>query len=235
MDPSKDALAINPSGAPPNFVDPPSLQGTILGSGITLMIISAALLSLRLYANLRHTGRLGVDDVLCLIGWTTAVALWAITYSMAADGTSRHAWDVPLSLINESYMKRTFAQEIIGTCSMWAVKACVLTLFIRIFNSVRWMRVTAYILLVLTGIFHLACVAIWIANTAPHPGMKWASIDQLEKSSSKLLTGTVVATGVFSVAVDCIMFALPFPIIAGLQLGTRQKIRLILVFSVALW
>lgn len=176
-----------------------------------------------------------MGPVLCVFGWTTASALWLITYSLATDGIARHAWDVPFSVINPSYMKRTFAQEIIGTCAMWAVKACILTLFIRIFDSVRWMRVTSYIILTVAGLFYLASIAIWIAFCAPRPGRDWASIDLLQTSSSKLVTTTVVATGVFSVAIDCAMFVLPFPIIVGLQLDWDKKIRLIVVFSVALW
>ncbi|KAH7383206.1 hypothetical protein BKA66DRAFT_570245 [Pyrenochaeta sp. MPI-SDFR-AT-0127] len=236
-DPSKIPLAPNPNGNPPNFVDPPTLEHTIHSFGIALMIISVVLLLLRLYANLKHTGRFRLDDgkyFLCIIGWATASALWIITDSIAADGIARHAWDVPRSVITTSYMKRTFAQEIIGTCAMWVVKACILTLFIRIFDSVRWMRMSAYAILIIAGLFYLASIAIWVAYCAPRPGKNWDSDDLLRTSSSKLVTITVVATGVASVAIDCTMFVLPFPIIAHLQLDWNKKIRLVIVFSVAL-
>ncbi len=55
-------IAPNPSGAPPNFINPPSLEGVFLGEGISLITISTVLLSIRLVANYKHVGKLYFDD-----------------------------------------------------------------------------------------------------------------------------------------------------------------------------
>lgn len=65
MDPNNQnnpALMPNPSGAPPNYVNPPSLDGDLLGLGIALVVVSTFTLSLRLYANFQTPGKLGFDD-----------------------------------------------------------------------------------------------------------------------------------------------------------------------------
>lgn len=61
-DHSNTSLTGNPSGAPPNFVDPPSLEPAFLGVGISLMIISTILVTIRIYSNYKHTGKLYSDD-----------------------------------------------------------------------------------------------------------------------------------------------------------------------------
>jgi hypothetical protein len=62
IDPLDLALAPNPSGDPPNFIDPPSLEPAFLGVGISLMVISSILVTVRIYTNYRHTGKLYIDD-----------------------------------------------------------------------------------------------------------------------------------------------------------------------------
>lgn len=62
MDLSKIPLALNPNGSPPNFIDPPSLEPAFLGVGISLITLSAILLSIRILANYKHAGKLWVDD-----------------------------------------------------------------------------------------------------------------------------------------------------------------------------
>jgi hypothetical protein len=55
-------MAVNPHGQPPNFVDPPSLKTPMLNVGITLIVVSGPLLTLRLYANSKHSRKLYLDD-----------------------------------------------------------------------------------------------------------------------------------------------------------------------------
>lgn len=56
------ALAPNPSGAAPNFVDPPSLIGTIQAVGITFAIVALVLIISRLYVRFHQKNVLGLDD-----------------------------------------------------------------------------------------------------------------------------------------------------------------------------
>lgn len=59
---SKVFLALNPNGDPPNFIDAPSLESAVLGVGTSLMLTSIIFVTLRLYTNIKHVGKLGIDD-----------------------------------------------------------------------------------------------------------------------------------------------------------------------------
>lgn len=55
-------LAPNPSGAPPNFVDPPSLTPAFLGIGIAFIIVCSILIVLRVFTYLKTLGKVHLDD-----------------------------------------------------------------------------------------------------------------------------------------------------------------------------
>lgn len=62
MDLSTIPLAVNPSGAPPNFVNPDSLANTVFGVGLALSLLSTHFVSLRLYTNWTNARRLALSD-----------------------------------------------------------------------------------------------------------------------------------------------------------------------------
>lgn len=113
--------------------------------------------------------------------------------------------------------------------TLWASKAAILTLFIRIFGTLEWLRLTCYGLLVFTFLFYGSIIAISAILCVPPPGSTWnaATLKKCEHDGPML-----VVNGVFGVVADLILFALPFPVIVRLNLGRKKKIGLIVVFSI---
>ena len=109
---------------------------------------------------------------------------------------------------------------------MWASKAAIIALYLRIFGSVRWLRLTSYGLLVFTFLFYWSNVVIAAAFCIPEKGAPW-NATALQKCGRPVTT--VVLNGVFGVAADIVLFAMPLPIILKLQLG-RKKTGLTVVF-----
>ncbi|KAF4618369.1 hypothetical protein G7Y89_g14931 [Cudoniella acicularis] len=62
FDPNTTPLSLNPSGAPPNFVNPQSQALTVLGTGILLTILSTLCVCTRLYTSLKSAKKLHLDD-----------------------------------------------------------------------------------------------------------------------------------------------------------------------------
>ncbi|KAH6637849.1 hypothetical protein C7974DRAFT_149182 [Boeremia exigua] len=239
LDPGMDLMttpmAPNPSGEPPNFVNPPSLKNATLSVGVLLIVISGFMLTLRLFAKWKHSKEFHLDDVFCLFGWICAIAYWAISYSMVLGGSSgRHAWDTPIGVIlAPTYMKRMLSQTILGGFNMWMVRAAVLLFYIRIFNSVRWVRYTSWGVIILSGILYTSGIFLSIANCAPRAGKSWNSVS-FAKCSDPIVSRFFIASGVASVITDCITFAIPFPIIVRLQLSSKKRLGLLIVFSLAI-
>lgn len=133
--------------------------------------------------------------------------------------------DIQVSNIEQ----RSVAMNIIIGPAMWASKAAILALYIRLFGTRKWLRLTCYGLLVFTFLFYWSNVAITLVFCIPSSGGPWDAA-VLEKCAN---TGpAVVINGVFGVVADLVLVALPFPIILGLHLGRKNKIGLTVVFSI---
>lgn len=113
--------------------------------------------------------------------------------------------------------------------TLWASKAAILTLFIRIFRTLKWLRLTCYGLLVFTFLIYGSIIAINAVLCVPPPGSTWnaATLKKCEHHGPAL-----VVNGVFGVVVNLIIFALPFPVIIRINLGRKKKIGLTVVFSI---
>lgn len=67
LDLSQVPLAANPSGAPPNFIDPPSFAHLIYGLVDTLMAITILFVALRIMSTFNKKNSLKADDCTCHI------------------------------------------------------------------------------------------------------------------------------------------------------------------------
>lgn len=59
---SKIPMAENPNGNPPNFVNPPTQNATVLAVGLPFAIISTCFVVLRLVTNFKNLRHFGLDD-----------------------------------------------------------------------------------------------------------------------------------------------------------------------------
>ena len=106
----------------------------------------------------------------------------------------------------------------------------VFTLYLRLFGTVRWMRIACWIGIILTAPFFLQMVPVCGVYLFPHGNEGWDL--RLGAKGSKLQTPSLIL-GTFNVVSDIYVFILPLPILYGLNLSLRKRIGLIGVFVVS--
>ncbi|KAJ4368376.1 hypothetical protein N0V83_006733 [Neocucurbitaria cava] len=191
VDLTKVPLAANPSGAPPNFVDSPSLAAVTYGMTCTMMVLAYSLVALRL------------------------------------NKTSHHAWDTPISSINATWFKRNAALCLLYGPAMFFAKTAVCTLYLRIFNTVVWMRYTVIGAIVFFGCTYFSMVPVYIAFSFPYGDEQWdlplaAKVGRADRMA--------IVTGVINVISDIFLLTIPLPIIMKLNLSLRKRLGLAAVF-----
>jgi hypothetical protein len=122
-------------------------------------------------------------------------------------------------------------QQFIGGPALWSAKAAILALYIRVFDSIRWMRISSYALIVFTGLFYMSNVVIAAAYCLPRNGAPW---DQTAFARCGSPVKSAIVIGIFGVVADLIIFILPFPVISKLHLTQSKKFGLMIVFMAAL-
>ncbi|TGO13199.1 hypothetical protein BTUL_0074g00050 [Botrytis tulipae] len=85
LDSSKTHLSVNPNGAPPNFINPPTQAPTVLGTGIFLIIISILCVYTRVHTSLKQRRRLHLDDYCSIFGLIGGIGYWGIIYSCGSQ------------------------------------------------------------------------------------------------------------------------------------------------------
>ncbi|KXX83138.1 hypothetical protein MMYC01_200360 [Madurella mycetomatis] len=229
IDPSNIPLAPNPNGDPPNFNSPESLQTTVLATGIAFILVSGICVVLRLYTGLKKSRKLFADDYFCVAGEIVGIAQWAVQYTMMTHGLGRHSWDIPATALTLPVMKLQLASQMLAAGTHFAVKAALALFFIRVFGTLRWVRITCYSLLVLTLLSYASYEVIILIFCIPRSGEAW---DHLIVARCTTGAPSTIAVGVCSVVADLVLFVMPFPIIAGLSLNPQKKRALGIVFLI---
>ncbi|RDL41443.1 uncharacterized protein BP5553_01422 [Venustampulla echinocandica] len=225
LDPSNTPLAANPSGAPPNFANPPSLADSVFWVGLVLGIVTTIFVVLRLATNLKINRKLVLADYLCILALTLMICYYALIASLV--NTARHTWDVPLSVLTPSYLKKIAAENFIIGPTLWSSKATILALYIQLFESKIWMRWTSIIALVTMFLFYWANTPLAGVFCVPHNGDPWD--DRILTSCSKLaMMGPI--QGAVGLAADLFILILPLPSMCGLTLPFGKKVGVMVVF-----
>lgn len=140
---------------------------------------------------------------------------------------ARHAWDTPISFIDERWFKRNAALCLLYGPAMFFAKAAVCTLYLRIFKTVTWMRYSAWGAIIFLGCTYGSMVPVYAVYSLPYGNEKWdltlaAKVGKADKMA--------ITTGAINVATDIFMIVLPLPIIMKLNLSLRKRLGLAAVF-----
>lgn len=102
-----------------------------------------------------------------------------------------------------------------------------MSLYIRLFAIVRWLRITSYIALVVTFMFYWASMPLAGIFCFPRAGEFWDG-NLLLRCQRLAIVGPV--QGVVGLAADIFILVLPLPVVYKLNLAPRRKIGLAAVF-----
>jgi hypothetical protein len=111
------------------------------------------------------------------------------------------------------------------------VKGAILLFFIRLFGSVRWVRLVSYGLFGLVVILYSAYLASLLAMCIARPGEEWGD-DGLLLRCDKTIPATITI-GVCAMLLDLAMFTIPFFIIRTLHTNSARKKSLVVLFLIS--
>ncbi|KAG6354482.1 hypothetical protein INS49_004499 [Diaporthe citri] len=199
-----------------------------LGAGSFLVVFTGLFVCVRLAVSFRLSGSLYLDDYAAIAAVFFLAAFFGILFELVPL-YSDPQFLLKLRLISQLAVASVFMSGFV----MWTAKIPILLLLIRIFGIHRWLRITAILTIVLTGLAILAGVA-YNANACMPPNSDLGFTPDYLATCADANSYTGVALGSVSIATDVIIFILPVPVIAKLKLETGKKIGLLLVFLVGI-
>ncbi|KAF2239458.1 hypothetical protein EV356DRAFT_528056 [Viridothelium virens] len=225
------------SWPPPNY-DNPIRRPWMAALAVPLAVASTFTVSVRLWSRFtRQVGNFGIDDICIVLSWMFAIALSAIAVINAEKyGFDRHVWDTRLDQHVPSAMYGWIGDNVflISTC---LCKIAVLLLYRRMVAGTcsKKMLWASWIGIAFTAIYGIVFIALLCTTCKP--------LDAYWKSYDLTYTGPyncvrpgagMAISGSLSVASDFYAVVLPYFLVRNLQISTRQKFGLYIVFGFGL-
>ena len=112
--------------------------------------------------------------------------------------------------------------------AMTFAKLTFFLMYLQIFWPLRWLRACVYIGIAATTIFYLGAEIFWLVEMTPSHGQTFASRAASPEEFRVLLLS--VPTSAVGLGIDLYLLILPITAVAQLQLPTRRKVGVILIF-----
>ncbi|PSR81778.1 hypothetical protein BD289DRAFT_344539, partial [Coniella lustricola] len=196
----------------------------VIGVVTMALVLSTAAVGLRLLTRIRILHTFGPDDAFMAVAQLLTIGSAISIYAECQHGMGRHFW-----LMRDGeyipYMKSFYTSIILYNLGLCVVKMSILLQYRRIFTYTLVQHLTAIGLvfegcwtITLSLVLPLSCIpaaAFW------DPSVQGRCIDSL--------TIWYVMAAV-NLVTDFLTFSMPMPVIKSLQLPSRQKVMLTVVF-----
>jgi hypothetical protein len=222
-----------PSGQTANFTNPPSRAYQIYAAAAVCLPLILIFGGLRLYSKV-GMGRLrSWDDLSFTFAMICAIFYITSTVAVIADKPyGLHEWDVVVCQFTKTEAILTLIlNSLYGVC-IWLVKSSVLILYFVLFGLLRWMRISVYLGIIISGIVYIGYMIAFLATCSPTPG-KTTQMDYLLGFTSPSCLKMDQASnllGAWNVATDLYLLVLPIYPIWQLRMPRARKLGVSAVF-----
>ncbi|KAF5021270.1 hypothetical protein F66182_6668 [Fusarium sp. NRRL 66182] len=234
-----------PEGQVRTLIDLPSSGGGVLPAGVATTIISLIAVCLRVFTR-KHVvkGVLGADDCLsclfrrprpagadqrldlCIAGLVFSFVFLGVTLALLDLGAGNHMWDIPMAQYSPKFWQTTVGGTLVYSICIGCPKLSVLTFYLRI-SPDKFVRRAVHTLMSLVCTYTLAFILLIIFRCRP-VSSGWDLTIQgqcIDKTIPELILA------ICNISVDICILCLPARIVQPLQIPTRQKISLAILFA----
>lgn len=193
---------------------------------VVFLSLTTPLVIIRIYTRYFINRRLWWDDYTCILSWVGLFGFAGIMFRTLKYGNGVDYWNV--SKADAGRFAELFATiEIVARISMFLTKLSILLLFLRIFVPARMGKTKLYysswIVIWFNLLYCIALVLVVILQCVGKPNVpRGECIDTF----ALLITASLI-----NVLTDLVMLIIPFRSVWELQMPTRRKIGLSLVFA----
>lgn len=226
MDPNMIPAAKPPPGVMPNFINPVTLANNIVAVASTVLVLTAILLSIRLFSTLKITRSASYDDCAIVIAMVLSTAYAALIID--TRDKARHGWDVPISAYTTRYFKIILSETVIAAFGFLFSKLSILLLLFRVFSPTRMFRYCVYNGMFWTVIISLVTILVAFGFCAPRTGESFNTMSTMKRCGD--LQIWAVVQGALYVILDFYILFLPIPMVWNLQMDLKRKVGVTAIF-----
>ncbi|OJD34866.1 uncharacterized protein BKCO1_20000118 [Diplodia corticola] len=205
---------------------------TIEVTAFTLVTVSTAIVTLRLYCNVHLLKRAGLSDVFMSFAVILTWAVAVINHFQVKYGSGKHSSTLSSSKTSlEGTLKSWYSFQIAYLVDLLFVKLSILCFYCTICDQ-RWFRTVIYAMMGIVGSFTTAMIFV-NAFECPKPSDAFTvEIIMAGLGSCRDLHSMYFAQAGFNIASDMVIMLIPVPLLARLQMPRSRRLALFGIFSV---
>ncbi|KAF2661054.1 hypothetical protein K491DRAFT_588154 [Lophiostoma macrostomum CBS 122681] len=223
-----------PPGVVPNYVDPPSIGGRIVWSGPLVASLALCFVLMRVYIKVRIIKKWSWGDTFIIIAMILAIGrvvmdVWIVKTAMLG----RHNWDIPPSEFAHAGNRGKngmFIGDMMYFIGILFTKLSILMMYLHVFKVYRWFRWLCYSMMALVICYPITFVFIWAFGCTPVARV-WNLVGWEGGGSCIDMVKVGFVAGGINLATDAIIFVMPMPLLAKLQITNARKLGLIAIFA----
>ena len=193
-------------------------------------ITSVVVVSRVLYKVFGTAAGMGADDWSIVVAHLFAVALTVVgTYGLADHGMGKDIWTISFDDITE-VLQFLYMVEVFYFLSISCLKMSILFFYMRIFTTPGTTKIL-WATQAFNALFTFSCCMAIIFQCTPID-FAWTRWDGEHQGKCLDFNPIVWTIAVVGIALDLWMLAIPLHTLRGLNLGTRKKIGVALMFIV---
>ncbi|KAL4931466.1 uncharacterized protein BDV17DRAFT_289006 [Aspergillus undulatus] len=229
-------------------IPPRRRQSTQIAVGSTFIALATIIMGLRLAGRPPFSDSFGIDDVIGLIAYCTAMVDTAVMLAGVRIGWGTDMWALSkdeivqqmkvspplLSVLTHPQLKRTqlfYIGILYFYFSVTVTKLAILFFYLRIFTTPTFKK-TTYTLMTIISAYAVVVIFQSAFDCTP-PSYFWARFDGESQGSCLSYTAFKVMPPI-NIALDVVVMVLPLPLLLRLNLPWVKKIRVVCMFSVGL-
>ncbi|KAK6349510.1 hypothetical protein TWF696_005794 [Orbilia brochopaga] len=217
------------SWPPPNFIDPETKHAQMFGWELALLGVAVLAVVLRIYVRIcmvRPFWSVGKDDWGIGVALLFAIGLTAVQLNATQYGYGLHIWDVRHEWIMPM-RKMAFCAQILFILCTTTTKLSILYFYLRLSASPTFRRLVylGMLFVLATGVSFLFVIVFQCRPISGFWDLTLADSRCIDESAAN------IANAVLNSVSDLYVFLLPIKDLLGLQLPLRQRISLVILFS----
>lgn len=194
--------------------------------------VTTLVVALRIYSKLFVVKKIAKDDYATLIAFAAVVVYASLTISYEKTGYGSHEWDLTFASFSNQQQLIVVVNNCLYGPVIFAVKASGFLLFYCVFGSLRWMRLSVFTGLAVTGVWYLSNIVVFAVLCSPRSGQSYVEAASSPRCHRNETYG-LVNSG-FNIVSNFYLLILPIPAVMGLQMPTKRKFGVLAVFGTGL-
>ncbi|KAK8177987.1 hypothetical protein IWX90DRAFT_39429 [Phyllosticta citrichinensis] len=215
---------------PPNYDNPPTRTGLLMGVLIPFAVLMTLALAGRFYSRGYIKRILGLDDWLMLGAWFLTLA-WMITVLVCTRyGFGRHLWDVKLNWF-DIVTKIKFSFEIFFALGVGLTKISVCLGYLRAFPPEKGNLWFCRCAIAYTVLWVVSVVAVMILQFILCVSIHSPHTPPIRLNTCVKHYEFILASGALNTLSDLFIFLWPLRFVLGLRLSRDKRVGLMILFA----